>query len=390
MNRPCDRSDEDDLAMSAQRETAEAAATARVPAPSGIPALEARHLTKHFAVRSAGGSLRRRRHLHAVDDVSLRLARGTVTSVVGESGSGKSVLARMLARIIAPSAGELLLDGEPVALGQRRRTEYAAAVQLVLQDPFASMNPVHRVSHHLARPLLIHGAARSALDSSMKTLLRRVALDPPEQFMDKFPHELSGGQLQRVSIARALAVRPGVLLADEPVSMLDVSIRLGVLNLLAELRERERLAILYITHDIASARYLADDILVMYAGEVVERAPSISLTDSPAHPYTQLLLSAAPDPGRRVSTTPADRGAPPRLIDPGPGCRFQPRCPHAMDICRRETPPVFDVAEGHQAACWLQAPASERGGHPTAKGQHGVVRRLEPIRDKGVKEAKPP
>jgi peptide/nickel transport system ATP-binding protein len=389
MNSPCDRSDEDNPVMSTQPETAQAA-TARVPAPSGVLALEARHLTKHFAVRSAGGALRRRRHLHAVDDVSLGLARGAVTSVVGESGSGKSVLARMLARIIAPSAGELLLDGEPLALGQRRRHEYAAAVQLVLQDPFASMNPVHRVSHHLARPLLIHGTPRSDLDSAMKALLRRVALDPPEQFMDKFPHELSGGQLQRVSIARALAVRPGVLLADEPVSMLDVSIRLGVLNLLAELREQERLAILYITHDIASARYLADDILVMYAGEVVERAPSISLTDSPAHPYTQLLLSAAPDPGRRVSTTPADRGAPPRLIDPGPGCRFQPRCPHAMEICRRESPPVFDVAEGHQVACWLQAPASERRGLLTTKSQHAALRRLEPIRDKGVKEAKPP
>jgi peptide/nickel transport system ATP-binding protein len=344
------------------------------PAPASKLALEARNLTKHFGVREGSGRWRRVR-LHAVDGVSIGLARGSVTSVVGESGSGKSVLARMLARIVIPTAGELLLDGEEVAFGERRRRDYARSVQLVLQDPFASMNPVHRVRHHLARPLQIHGTGGADLDSSIKALLHRVALGPPEQFLDKFPHELSGGQLQRVSIARALAVRPDVLLADEPVSMLDVSIRLGVLNLLAELREQERLAVLYITHDIASARYLADDILVMYAGEVVERAPSVELTDAPAHPYTQLLLSAAPDPGRRVSSSPKTRGAPPRLIEPAPGCRFRPRCPHAMDICGKSSPPPFEVAPGHLASCWL----------------HGSVDgRSETIQSKGVKEAKPP
>jgi peptide/nickel transport system ATP-binding protein len=334
--------------------------------------------------------VRRRAQLHAVDNVSIGLARGTVTSVVGESGSGKSVLARMLARIITPTAGELLLDGERVATGQRHRRDYAAVVQLVLQDPFASMNPVHRVSHHLARPLRIHGNAGPDLDASMQSLLRRVALDPPEQFMDKFPHELSGGQLQRVSIARALAVEPGVLLADEPVSMLDVSIRLGVLNLLAELRERERLAILYITHDIASARYLADDILVMYAGEVVERAPAVALTDSPAHPYTQLLLSAAPDPDRRVGRPLGNRGSPPRLFSPPSGCRFQPRCPHAMEICSRQTPPSFEVGAGHEAACWLHAPASDRRVPATTSSSVSKAGRSLPIQTKGVKEAQPP
>lgn len=358
------------------------------PGPTSL-ALEARQLTKHFSVRQ-GGRVRRRAQLHAVDNVSIGLARGTVTSVVGESGSGKSVLARMLARIITPTAGELLLDGERVATGQRHRRDYAAVVQLVLQDPFASMNPVHRVSHHLARPLRIHGNAGPDLDASMQSLLRRVALDPPEQFMDKFPHELSGGQLQRVSIARALAVEPGVLLADEPVSMLDVSIRLGVLNLLAELRERERLAILYITHDIASARYLADDILVMYAGEVVERAPAVALTDSPAHPYTQLLLSAAPDPDRRVGRPLGNRGSPPRLFSPPSGCRFQPRCPHAMEICSRQTPPSFEVGAGHEAACWLHAPASDRRVPATTSSSVSKAGRSLPIQTKGVKEAQPP
>ncbi len=195
----------------------------------------------------------------------------------------------------------------------------------------------------------------------MAELLRRVALNPPENFTGKFPHELSGGQRQRVAIARALAVRPRVLMADEPVSMLDVSIRLGVLNLLAELRDEERLAILYVTHDIASARYLADTIVVMYAGQLVESAPSATLTDSPAHPYTQLLLSAAPDPDRLTPPHLEGRGAPPSLSAPPSGCRFHPRCPFVMDICKREVPPSIAVSPGHVAACWLHVNPTERG-----------------------------
>jgi len=191
-------------------------------------------------------------------------------------------------------------------------------------------------------------------------LLRRVALEPADTFVDKFPHELSGGQRQRVAIARALAVRPRVLLADEPVSMLDVSIRLGVLNLLADLRDREHLAILYVTHDIASARYLADTIMVMYAGQLVEVAPSAALTDSAAHPYTQLLLSAAPDPDRVDPPALAGRGAPPSLLAPPSGCRFHPRCPHAMEVCRRQVPPSVALAPGRSAACWLHVEPGER------------------------------
>ena len=183
--------------------------------------------------------------------------------------------------------------------------------------------------------------------------------NPPAQFAAKFPHELSGGQRQRVSIARALAVRPRVLIADEPVSMLDVSIRLGVLNLLADLRNEEGLAILYVTHDIASARYLADTISVMYAGQLVESAPSAQLTDSPAHPYTQLLISAAPDPDRTSPPHLKGRGAPPSLLAPPSGCRFHPRCPYVMDICKSQAPPSIPIAPGHVSACWLHVnPAS--------------------------------
>ena len=325
------------------------------------PVLEARGLTKHFAVhRGAGRRLVRRPAgpvpvVHAVDDVSLALAPAHVTAVVGESGSGKSTLARLLARLIMPTAGELLLDGQPVPGGERRRTGYAKTVQMVLQDPFASLNPVHDVHYHLRRPFQVHGLAKPGgdLDGKIAAVLERVALTPADAFWPKYPHELSGGQRQRVAIARALAVQPRVLLADEPVSMLDVSIRLGVLNLLGDLRDREHLAILYITHDIASARYLADTIAVMYAGRVIESGPAVQVTDSPAHPYTQLLLSAAPDPERTTAVTLRGRGAPPSAAAPPSGCRFRTRCPHAMAICAQRVPPALPAGPGHASACWL-------------------------------------
>ena len=339
------------------------------------PVLEGRRLSKQYRVKRGGGLLARRARLQAVDDVSISLAAGTVTGLVGESGSGKTTVVRMLAKIVAPDAGEILIDGRPAPPGRPR--EYARQVQMVFQDPFGSLNPVHRVRHHLVRPLQVHHLADGSADAAVDDLLRRVALQPPAQFADKFPHELSGGQRQRVAIARTLAVRPRVLLADEPISMLDVSIRLGVLNLLAGLRERERLAILYVTHDIASARYLADTITVMYAGQVVESAPSAELTDRPAHPYTQLLLSAAPDPDRVEPPTLAGGGAPPSLLEPSRACLFHPRCLHAMDVCRRVKPPTVEVAGGHTAACWLHVDPAEREAHaangtaPVAAGSGG-------------------
>jgi len=349
------------------------------PPATGTPLLEARNLTKHFpvygaapagrGVQGARRGLRGRRRpseaggdrggavVHAVESVSLALAEARVTAVVGESGSGKSTLARLFCRLLKPTSGQLLFDGSPVPAGGRGRREYARQVQMVLQDPFSSLNPVHDVRYHLARPLQVHRllAPGVSTDDAVTGLLERVALTPGDQFIRKYPHELSGGQRQRVAIARALAVRPRVLLADEPVSMLDVSIRLGILNLLGDLRERERLAILYITHDIASARYLADTIAVMYAGQVVESGPAQAVTDQPAHPYTQLLLSAAPDPDRGDMPVLGRRGAPPSLVAPPSGCRFHPRCPHAMAICADTAPDGFDVGSGHVSACWLHA-----------------------------------
>ena len=352
-------------------------APALAPPDTTAAVLEARGLTKHFPVHGSVPRAGRRLGriggpgpvVHAVDDVSLALRAGQVTAVVGESGSGKSTLARLLARLATPTSGELLLAGHPVPHTQRRRLDYAKTVQMVLQDPFASLNPIHDVYYHLSRPFKVHHLARSGadLDDKVASVLERVALTPADLFLHRYPHELSGGQRQRVAIARALAVQPRVLLADEPVSMLDVSIRLGVLNLLADLRDRDHLAILYITHDIASARYLADTITVMYAGQVVESGPAVRVTDSPAHPYTQLLLSAAPDPERVTPVTLRGAGAPPSAVAPPSGCRFRLRCPHAMAICAERTPPALSAGKGHSSACWLldpghQSPAALRRG----------------------------
>jgi len=322
------------------------------------PVLEGRNLTKYFWVKQGRGLLARKSPVHAVDNVSVSLDARKVTAFVGESGAGKTTVARILAEITKPDKGTVLLDGKPVPAGRPR--SYARQVQMVFQDPFSSLNPVHRVRHDLERPLKIHHLVSGNADRTVDDLLERVALKPPGQFADKFPHELSGGQRQRVAIARALAVKPRVLIADEPVSMLDVSIRLGVLNLLADLRDRENLAILYITHDIASARYLADTIVVMYAGQLVEAAPSVELTDHPAHPYTQLLLSAAPDPDRAQPPVLAGGGAPPSLLAPPTGCRFHPRCPHVMEVCRQKAPPSIAVSPDHIAACWLHVDPAER------------------------------
>jgi peptide/nickel transport system ATP-binding protein len=326
--------------------------------PDLKPALEAVELTKHFPLHNRLGRGGGKLALHAVDSVSLTLYPGHVTALVGESGSGKSTIARLLAQLYPPTGGTIRLHGEPVKATRRRSLKkHAGDVQLILQDPFSSFNPVHTVGYHLARPLRIHGYARSRteVEAATEQLLAEVNLTPARQFSDKFPHELSGGQRQRISIARALAARPSVILADEPVSMLDVSIRLGILNLLEELATERRLALLYITHDIASARYFAETTLVLYAAEMIEGGPSEAVTQEPAHPYTQLLISSAPHPERRRTNTdrPPALGQPPSLTSPPVGCRFQPRCPYAMDICRTAAPPRTDLGGGHWARCWL-------------------------------------
>jgi len=301
----------------------------------------------------------------AMEAISLSKTFNLGRALVGESGSGKSTVARLLAGQERPASGSIRLDGQPVELSTRKAfRKYKSAVQMVFQDPFASLNPVHTVRYHLTRPVRLHQGKRSAAEvaSEVNALLEQVRLTPADHFAGKYPHELSGGQRQRVSFARALAARPSVLLADEPVSMLDVSIRLEMLALLDDLRRRLRLALLYITHDIASARYFADEILVMYAGQIVERGPAEQLTQRPAHPYTQLLVASAPDPDNLGSTLRAGAaiGArqPRPSADAGQGCPFSPRCPLADDRCRAENPtlqpvdPVLAVYTVRSAACW--------------------------------------
>jgi peptide/nickel transport system ATP-binding protein len=332
-----------------------------VAATLGPLVLEARELSKTY--RIAHGV-----QLEAVSCVSFGLYERAIVALVGESGSGKSTVAKLLAGQEAVSAGTIRLDGEEIEPARRRRFRaHKSEVQMVFQDPFSSLNPVHRVGYHLERPVRLHRGARTRAEVATQTaeLLEEVRLTPPEHFLAKFPHELSGGQRQRVAIARALAVQPRVLLADEPVSMLDVSIRLGVLDLIADLRSRFDLAVLYITHDIASARYFADETLVMYAGRIVERGPSEALTQQPAHPYTQLLLSAAPDPDRlgvkggngRVRAAVGRAGS---SLAGVPGCRFAARCPFADERCRTQAPPLVPISRRRSAACWrldVAAPA---------------------------------
>jgi len=273
---------------------------------SAASVLEVRGLTKHFPA-PGGGAVRRKEQLRAVDDVTFTLRPGKMIALVGESGSGKSTVARLLVSLFAPTSGTILLDGDDVTRisGRRDVRRYRSQVQMIFQDPFGSLNPVRTIRHHLERPIRIHrGGTRRDVTERVHELLRTVGLVPPEQYAAKYPHELSGGQRQRVAIARALAVDPSVILADEPISMLDVSIRIGILNLMLQLKRELGLAFLYITHDIASARYVADDVLVMYAGQIVEHGPTDSVLLEPLHPYTRLLLSAVPHPDRSVSHEP--------------------------------------------------------------------------------------
>ncbi len=320
-----------------------------------------RDLSKRFRV---GGGVRRRAEVHAVDEVSFELKPGTVTALVGESGSGKTTVARLIARLHDATEGQVLFGDRNIAQasGKGELTRYRSQVQLIFQDPFGSLNPVKTIRHHVERPLRIHRVVPSAqIEERVYDLLRTVGLVPPEEVADKYPHELSGGQRQRVAIARALAVEPKVVLADEPTSMLDVSIRIGILNLMLRLKEERGIAILYVTHDLASARYVADEIMVMYAGQIVEQGPMEQVLSDPLHPYTQLLLAAVPDPAKRMTAASIEvpKGVAAAAVDPPPGCRFVARCPLAVGVCSELTPTLVEARPEQLARCHVNAPAPE-------------------------------
>jgi len=326
------------------------------PAPSGQPGeeplLRVDRMSRHFKIGNAVS----RKTLHAVDDASFSVGERQIVAVAGESGSGKSTVARVLAKIYKPTSGEVYFQGKPISAikSRRDRLRYSGDVPMVFQDPFSSINPVFRVSHGVLRALKLHrpDLSREQRYAEAVRVFDAVGLNPGADVLERYPHELSGGQRQRVGFAQALAMRPKLILADEPVSMLDVSIRIGLLNVMANLRDSEGVSILYITHDLASARYVTDRLIIMYAGHIVETGPAEDVLSRPRHPYTELLLAAAPDPRAPLNvSSDADLGEPPKVIDPTPGCRFRWRCPLAIDECHKVTPPLRELLPQHSAAC---------------------------------------
>jgi oligopeptide/dipeptide ABC transporter ATP-binding protein len=319
------------------------------------PVLRVEDLSVTFFVRQ---SLFRTRPIKAVSEVNLELARGETVAVVGESGSGKTTLGRATLHLAPISSGRVVFEGSDV--GQLEGADLMAfrqRAQVIFQDPFSSLSPYMRVGELVAEPLAIHGPRdRDEQHRRVLAALRQVKLSPAEEYVEKYPHTLSGGQRQRVSIARAMVLEPDYLVADEPVSMIDASSRAEILYLLAELREKGELTFLYITHDLASARHFADRIAVMYAGRVVELAPSAQLVEEPLHPYTRALLAAVPepDPANRLRHRPVVGGEPPDAADLPRGCAFAPRCPAAMEgVCEVQIPPLVKLDDGHEVACHL-------------------------------------
>ncbi len=323
------------------------------------PILEVHHLRKLFPVNQT--ILRRgaEKFVHAVDDVSFSLAQGEVLAVVGESGCGKSTLALTLLGLEQPTSGDIIFNGrsathlQGTALKTLRRH-----IQMIFQDPYESLNPLMRIADLVAEPLVVHGLA-TATDKTdrlarVKRALEDAGLKPAENFLYRRPHELSGGQRQRVVIASALVLEPAVLLADEPVSMLDVSIRAEILNLLADLRRQKGISILFITHDLGTVAYFADRIAVMYLGRVVEIGQTLEVLQNPQHPYTKALLSVVPVPNPRLRRERVIlQGETPDPIELPSGCRFHPRCPVAFDQCKLVDPPTVQVTAEHSVACLL-------------------------------------
>jgi oligopeptide transport system ATP-binding protein len=327
------------------------------------PALEVSGLVKHFAVgsRLAGN----RGIVRAVDDVSFSLAPGELLGLVGESGSGKSTVANCILRLVEPTAGTIHLQGTDIThLSRRELRPYRRKLHMVFQDPYSSLNPRLTCGQIVGEPLQLHGLAKGAkLDRQVSTLFDKVGLRPELRF--RYPHELSGGQRQRVGLARALSVSPSVLVADEPVSALDVSVQASILNLLRDLQRDMGFSCLFITHDLSTVEFICDRVAVMYLGQIVELAPREQLFADPKHPYTQALLSAAvvPDPveqrSRRRIVLEGDIPSP---VDPPSGCRFRTRCPLAQRSAPRsveEEPKLRDVGRRHLVACHLVGPAGE-------------------------------
>jgi oligopeptide/dipeptide ABC transporter ATP-binding protein len=336
--------------------------------------LEVRDLRKHFPIRR-GVFSRISGWVRAVDGVSLRIRAGETLALVGESGSGKTTTGRCILRLLEPTAGAIRFAGvDLLSLPPRDLRRMRRQIQVIFQDPYGSLNPRLRVGTIVREPMDIHriGSGRKERDGMVAALLERVGLDPG--MMRRFPHEFSGGQRQRIGVARALALRPRLIVADEPVSALDVSVQAQVINLLIGLQEEMGIAYLFIAHDLAVVERIADRVAVMYLGQIVEEAGREEMFKRPLHPYTKALLQAipVPDPAARSRTRTILRGDLPSPASPPPGCRFHTRCPEAIEICRRVEPPLVEVGPGRRAACHLvPGRAAAPGGMAAGAGGGG-------------------
>ncbi len=292
----------------------------------------------------------------AVDGVTLEFKAGEITAVVGESGCGKTTLGRTSLKLIEPTDGKIIFEDKDITHYKGDMKWFRKKAQIIFQDPFQSLNPYHSIYEILSEPLVVLGEKdRSVIDEKIISVLNEVKMTPPEEYLTKYPHMLSGGQRQRICIARALLVDPIYLVADEPVSMIDASSRAEILTMFRNIQKERDLAVMYITHDIATTKYFSDLIAVMYAGKIVEYGPTKKVLKNPLHPYTQALIDAVPDPdpNNRFRMRPVVPGEPPNPINPPPGCRFHPRCPKRFDPCDKDEPVLMEVENGHYVACHL-------------------------------------
>ncbi|MDN5342033.1 ABC transporter ATP-binding protein [Oceanotoga sp. DSM 15011] len=310
--------------------------------------IQFKNIQKTFTIRKGIKSYK----LYALRDINLEVKEGEVISLVGESGSGKTTLLRLIARIYTETDGEIYYKNKklPKKINGKKNLEYRRDVQMIFQDPFSSLNPIKKIYSILKRPLKIHKFDNT--ENRVIKALEEVELTPIDSYINKYPHELSGGQRQRVVIARSIITRPTIILADEPTSMLDVSIRAGIMNLLLKIREDLNTTYIHVTHDLAAARYISDRIAVMYAGMIMEIGNADEIVLNPLHPYTQLLKKAAPNPDKLEQEELGDTGELPDTINIPKGCPFYDRCPKKMDICNKKIPEVYNIKE-RQVRCFL-------------------------------------
>ncbi|MEM0026146.1 MAG: ABC transporter ATP-binding protein [Zestosphaera sp.] len=297
-------------------------------------------------------------YVKAIDGVTLAIRRGEICAIVGESGSGKTTFGKAILRLIKPTGGEVFYKNVDISkLSERDLKWYRKETGMVQQDPYGAMPSFMSIKKILEEPLIIHRYNEKPRLERVMEALEEVKLTPPEDFINKYPHMLSGGQLQRVAIARALILKPTLVVADEPVSMLDASVRIETLSLFKSLQKKYNLSVVYITHDFSTAKYFSDRIAVMYAGQLVEIGPATDIITAPKHPYTISLINVIPDPdpANRFKIKETLQGEPPNLMEPPAGCRLHPRCPYVMEVCKNQEPPMYSIESEHYVKCWLYA-----------------------------------